>query len=153
MFYFNVFKVLNFVDQWVMKFENEYEVYYKKASDDVFENIDDVEAAFEALHKQSESEYQLQYASKKFDNCIPQHTLLNTSFNKNKCKINHRKSFRGNKFVDSSDSSTVNNVVSTETNLKNSNNNQEIISCPHPDLQDRHSRTRNFLDLGIYYIG
>ena len=77
-----------------MKFENDYELYYKNSSADILDNINDVEAAFEALHQQVETEYQLQYATRKFDKSVPQHFLLDSSIAKNKCKLNHRKSFK-----------------------------------------------------------
>ena len=77
-----------------MKFENDYELYYKNSSADILDNIKDVEAAFEALHQQVETEYQLQYATRKFDKSVPQHFLLDSSIAKNKCKLNHRKSFK-----------------------------------------------------------
>ena len=60
-FYGTIKKILLLSDQWVMKFENDYELYYKNSSADILDNISDVEAAFEALHQQVETEYQLHY--------------------------------------------------------------------------------------------
>ena len=77
------------------KFENEYELYYKRAAaDDGIEADDGVEEAFEALHRAAEAEQQLLYASRKFDTAVPRHALLDTSLNKNKSRPGHRQSAR-----------------------------------------------------------
>ena len=77
------------------KFENEYELYYKKAAaEDDIEADDDVEEAFEALHRAAEAEQQLLYASRKFDTAVPRHALLDTSLNKNKSRPGHRQAAR-----------------------------------------------------------
>ena len=77
------------------KFENEYELYYKKAAaDDDIEADDGVEEAFEALHRAAEAEQQLLYASRKFDTAVPRHALLDTSLNKNKSRPGHRQAAR-----------------------------------------------------------
>ena len=77
------------------KFENEYELYYKRAAaDDDIEADDGVEEAFEALHRAAEAEQQLLYASRKFDTAVPRHALLDTSLNKNKSRPGHRQSAR-----------------------------------------------------------
>ena len=76
------------------KFENEYELYYKRAAADDDTEADGVEEAFEALHRAAEAEQQLLYASRKFDTAVPRHALLDTSLNKNKSKPGHRQSAR-----------------------------------------------------------
>ena len=77
------------LEHWVNKFEDEYEVYYKDSSEEKQEDLSDIESQFEALHKEVEDEY----ATKKFNSCVPQHTLLDSSFAKGKVKLNHKKSF------------------------------------------------------------
>merc|ERR1712106_898499 len=77
------------LEHWVSKFEDEYEVYYKHSSEEKQEDLSDIEAQFEALHKQVEDEY----ATKKFNFCVPQHTLLDSSIAKDKVKLSHKKSF------------------------------------------------------------
>ena len=87
-------------DQWVSKFEREYELCYKdsvgqaEAPGDLEE---DVEAVFEELARQAEAEQQMEYASRKFDRFVPQHTLLDNGVSRSKPRLNHRKSFRERK--------------------------------------------------------
>jgi len=77
------------LEHWVSKFEDEYEVYYKDSSEEKQEDLTDIEAQFEALHKEVEDEY----ATKKFNSSVPQHTLLDSSLAKGKVKLSHKKSF------------------------------------------------------------
>ena len=77
------------LEHWVNKFEDEYEVYYKDSSEEKQEDLSDIEAQFEVLHKEVEDEY----ATKKFNSSVPQHTLLDSSLAKGKVKLNHKKSF------------------------------------------------------------
>ena len=86
------------LDQWVSKFEREYELCYKasvspgQAPGDLED--EDVEALFEELHRRTEAEQLLEYASRKFDRCVPRHALLDTGVSRSKARLNHRKSFR-----------------------------------------------------------
>ena len=84
-------------DQWVSKFEREYdELCYKDSVslEVTGDTEEDVEAVFEELHRRVEAEQQLEYASRKFDSCVPAHTLLDTGASRNKARLNHRRSFR-----------------------------------------------------------
>jgi len=92
------------LEHWVNKFEDEYEVYYKDSSEEKQEDLSDIEAQFEALHKQVEEEY----ATRKFNSSVPQHTLLDSTIAKQKVKLSHKKSFS------SKVSKNVNDKTSTE---------------------------------------
>ena len=81
------------LEHWVRKFEDEYEVYYKDSSEEKQENLSDIEAQFEALHKEVEDEY----ATRKFNTSIPQHTPLDSSIAKDKVRLSRKKSFSSNK--------------------------------------------------------
>ena len=118
-------------DQWVSKFEREYdELCYKdsvslEATSDTEE---DVEAVFEELHRRVEAEQQLEYASRKFDSCVPAHTLLDNGASRNKARLNHRKSFREKRNGDEKSPRTVCNARSTNTVRESSSRSQKQVS-------------------------
>ena len=144
---------LNFSEQWVRKFEKEYEQCYITSS--VGDEELDTEAEFEALLKQHQYKENLteDYASKKFDASIPQHRLLDTTTVRNKVKLNHRKSFqekKNNLLKTTSSTNRENSVLSynaaspkLSSNLTNSARNSKVTKkvC----LNDEVSQTKGSL--------
>ena len=135
-----------FSDQWVSKFEREYELCYKDsvcldlASGDTEE---DVEAVFEELHRRVEAEQLMEYASRKFDSCVPSHTLLDNGASRNKARLNHRKSFREQRKSDSSKFSDEKSVAKMDCKARSTNTVRESSSRSQKQVSEEMKDKRN----------